>query len=201
MQLLPSPQPQSLTHSDTLHVLCSETSLLTSLCSKCPLSKSHLREVSWPCHSCQCPPWRHHALRATVSPDTLAPPWALRWPGFALGEWPHPQCWHPDSQAGAAGSPRLETLHQSDPIASAVSLHWCLKHLLLSKSDQQKQMAVPISSHESLGSLSWAGFFAETWGIDYEREKGRERDVVLTVAESRRWSLYICLLFNDVNFL
>lgn len=92
-------------------------------------------------------------------------------------------------------------LHQSDPISSAVSLHWCLKHLLLSKSDQQKQMAVPISSHESLGSLSWAGFCAETWGIDYEREKGRERDVVLTVAESRRWSLHICLLFNDFNFL
>lgn len=92
-----------------LHVLGSETSLLTSLCSKFPLSKSHVREVSWPCHSCQCPPWRHHALRATVSPDTLVPPWALRWPGFTLGEWPPPQCWHPDSQAGTTGSPRLET--------------------------------------------------------------------------------------------
>ena len=60
-------------------------------------------------------------------------------------------------------------------------------------------MSKLIPSHKSLGSPSRAGFCTEVWGIDYERE--RERDsAVLTVAESKRRSLYICLLFHDFHF-
>lgn len=163
---------QSLSHSETLRVLlCSDRSLFTSPCSKCPLSKSHLREVSWPCHSCPCP----HTLRAT------------------LGEWPHAQCWHPDFQAGAAGSPRLATSFIKVIPSLLLSPSLLPKiHFIYSQS-QTNSNRWPCQSQATYPSGAQAGLSSvQTRGISSEREGCSK---VLTLDESGRQSLYIYSLF------
>lgn len=150
--------------------------LFASFCSKCPLSKNYWREVSRPCHGCQCQLWGHD----TSSPDTLAPPWAPRCPSCTLGEWlPH----HTDTQTLRQRLLIHQGLqHQSSKwfLSSSVFFHCYLNHLLLLESEQQKQIRMPVSTPvprwKSLGSHGRAGICSvcEVWGRGGGREGERE---------------------------
>lgn len=112
--------------------------LFTPFCSKCPLSKNYWREVSRSCHGCQCQQWGHGTLGTIPSPDTLAPPWAPKWPSCMLGEWlPH----HADTQTPRQRLPIHQGLQPQSskwPLPSSVFFHCCLNHHYRSQSNRNR---------------------------------------------------------------
>ena len=110
-----------------------------------------------------------------------------------LGEWPHAQCWHPDFQAGAAGSPRLATSFIKVIPSLLLSPSLLPKiHFIYSQS-QTNSNRWPCQSQATYPSGAQAGLSSvQTRGISSEREGCSK---VLTLDESGRQSLYIYSLF------